>query len=54
MPFATYRVNPVVIVEGKYSKKKRLIVDLRAPNNDTENMCLNDMIKKILVYNMSP
>ena len=46
MPFSTYRVNPVGIAEGKYSKKKRLIVDLSAPHNDKDNKCLNDMINK--------
>ena len=29
--FATYRVHPVGIAKGKYSKKKRLNVDLSAP-----------------------
>ena len=46
MPFNIYRTNPVGVVEGKYSKKKRLIVDLSAPQNDENNACLNDMIVK--------
>ena len=29
MPYPIYRVNPVGVAEGKYSKKKRLIVDGR-------------------------
>ena len=43
MPF---RVNPTGIAEGKYSKKKRLIVDLSAPHNDDNNKCLNELIDK--------
>ena len=36
-PFETYRISPIGIAEGKYSKKKRLIVDLSAPY-DNENI----------------
>ena len=46
MPFEIYRVNPIGIAEGKYSKKKRLIVDLSAPHNDENNKCLNELIDK--------
>ena len=46
MPFDIYRVNPVGIAEGKYSKKKRLIVDLSAPHNDQDHTCLNELINK--------
>ena len=46
MPFNIYRTNPIGVAEGKYSKKKRLIVDLSAPHNDKNNACLNDMIVK--------
>jgi hypothetical protein len=45
-PFPTVRINPIGIVESKYSKKKRLIVDLSAPH-DLEDVCsLNDLINK--------
>ena len=46
MPFDIYRVNPVGIAEGKYSKKKHLIVDLSAPHNDQDHTCLNELINK--------
>lgn len=41
IPYTTYRINPVGVAEGKYSKKKRLIVDLSAPHEDIENPSLN-------------
>ena len=40
------RTNPIGVAEGKYSQKKRLIVDMSAPHNDENNTCLNDMIVK--------
>ncbi|CAC5370805.1 unnamed protein product [Mytilus coruscus] len=43
-PFDIYRVSPVGIVEGKYSKKKRLILDLSAHND--EHSSVNDPINK--------
>ena len=46
MPFEIFRVNPIGVAEGKYSKKKRLIVDLSAPHNDPKNVSLNDLIDK--------
>ena len=46
MPFKIYRTNPIGVAEGKYSQKKRLIVDFSAPHNDENNACLNDMIVK--------
>lgn len=46
IPYAVYRVNPTGIAEGKYSKKKRIIVDLSAPHNNDEHMSLNDLISK--------
>ena len=46
MSFEIYRVNPIGTAEGKYSKKKRLIVDLSAPYNDENNKCLNQLIEK--------
>ncbi|XP_060063754.1 uncharacterized protein LOC132544203 [Ylistrum balloti] len=46
IPFPVYRINPIGIAEGKYSKKKRLIVDLSAPHDDKNNPSLNDLIDK--------
>ena len=46
VPFPIYRTNPIGIAEGRYSHKKRLIVDLSAPHNDPEHMALNDLINK--------
>ena len=46
MPFPIYRVNPIGVAEGKYSNKKRLIVDLSAPHNDSQNPSLNQLIDK--------
>jgi hypothetical protein len=43
--FDNYRVSPIGVAEGKYSKKKRLILDLSAPNNDTD-LSINDLIDK--------
>jgi hypothetical protein len=43
-PFSTYRINPISIAEGKYSKKKRLVVDLSAPHESGDS--LNDLIDK--------
>lgn len=45
-PYPIYRVNPIGIVEGKYSRKKRLIVDLSAPHNNQEHSSLNSLINK--------
>ncbi|CAC5375572.1 unnamed protein product [Mytilus coruscus] len=44
--FDTYRISPIGIVEGKYSKKKRLILDLSAPHNNDEHHSINDLINK--------
>jgi len=46
IPYETYRINPIGIVEGKYSKKKRLIVDLSAPHGDEQNPSLNELVNK--------
>ena len=46
MPFPVYRVNPIGVAEGKYSNKKRLIVDLSAPHDDTSDTSLNSLIDK--------
>lgn len=46
IPFRHYRINPFGIAESKYSKKKRLIVDMSAPHNDEENPSMNTLIDK--------
>lgn len=46
IPFKQFRINPVGVAEGKYSKKKRLIVDLSAPHDDENNPSLNDIDKE--------
>lgn len=46
VPFAVFRINPIGIVEGKYSKKKRLIVDLSAPHNNDGHQSLNELMNK--------
>lgn len=43
IPFRHYRINPIGIAESKYSKKKRLIVDMSAPHNDEENPSMNTL-----------
>lgn len=45
-PFSTYRVSPIGIAEGKYTKKKRLIVDLSSPHNSKNHCSVNDLINK--------
>lgn len=47
IPFRDYRINPIGLAEHKYSKKKRLIVDLSAPHQDVDNPSLNSLIDKI-------
>ncbi|XP_033744320.1 uncharacterized protein LOC117330207 [Pecten maximus] len=44
-PFDIYRINPIGIATGKYSDKKRLIVDLSAPH-DSEGNSINELIAK--------
>ena len=46
IPYKCYRINPIGLAEGKYSKKKRLIVDMSAPHNDPEHLSLNELINK--------
>ena len=46
MPYPIYRVNPIGVAEGKYSKKIRLTVDLSAPHDNPDNVSLNDLIDK--------
>ncbi len=45
-PFHLHRINPIGVVQGKYSLKHRLIVDLSAPHNDPEHPSLNSLINK--------
>jgi hypothetical protein len=45
-PFPIYRVSPIGIAERKYSKKKRLIVDLSAPHDNRDHPSINDLIDK--------
>ena len=45
-PFQNYRVSPLGIAEHKYSKKKRLIVDLSAPNYIETHPSINELIDK--------
>ena len=46
IPFSEYRINPIGVVESKYSNKKRLIVDLSAPHENPEHPSLNELICK--------
>ena len=45
-PFKHYRVSPLGIAVGKYSGKKRLIVDLSSPHDDLRNVSINELIDK--------
>ena len=45
-PFDNYRVSPLGLVIGKYSGKKRLIVDLSSPHEDPETESINILIDK--------
>ncbi|KAK6185677.1 hypothetical protein SNE40_007858 [Patella caerulea] len=46
LPFAVYRVNAIGIAEGKYSKKKRLIVDLSSPHDNDDHTSIDNLINK--------
>ena len=46
IPFSNYRINPIGIAVGKYSQKKRLIVDLSAPHDMEFNPSINELIDK--------
>ena len=46
IPVKHYHINAIGIAEGKYSGKKRLIVDLSAPHEDPDNLSLNELIDK--------
>ena len=45
-PFTTYRVSPLGLAIGKYSGKKRLIVDLSSPHEDPNHVSINELIDK--------
>jgi hypothetical protein len=45
-PFPVYRTNPVGVVEGKYSGKKRLILDMSSPHDNDIHCSLNSLIDK--------
>ncbi|MBV2113495.1 MAG: hypothetical protein KUF82_21290 [Candidatus Thiodiazotropha sp. (ex Ctena orbiculata)] len=45
-PFDKYRVSPLGLAVGKYSGKKRLIVDLSSPHDDPNNSSINELIDK--------
>lgn len=46
LPFESYRVSPIGLAQGKYSLKKRLIVDLSAPHKEGEHLSINSLINK--------
>ena len=46
IPYEHFRINPIGLAEHKYSKKKRLIVDLSAPHQDDNNPSINSLIDK--------
>ena len=45
-PFQQYRVSSIGIVTGRYSCKKRLILDLSAPHEDDQIPSVNSCINK--------
>ena len=45
-PFPIYRLNGIGVVHGKYSGKKRLILDLSGPHGNPEHDSLNSLICK--------
>ena len=45
-PFKHYRVSPLGVAVGKYSGKKRLIVDLSSPHDDLRHVSINDLLDK--------
>lgn len=46
IPYKKYRISPVGLAVGKYSGKKRLIVDLSAPHENQLHPSLNELINK--------
>ena len=47
-PFQNYRVSTLGVAVGKYSGKKRLIVDLSSPHDDLRNVSINKLIEKVV------
>ena len=45
-PFYDLRVSPLGLAIGKYSGKKRLIVDLSSPHEDPNHVSINELIDK--------
>lgn len=45
-PYTIYRISPIGISQGKYSKKRRLIVDLLPPHNQSSEKSINNLIDK--------
>ena len=45
-PFDCYRISSIGVAKGEYSGKKRLIIDLSAPHNDSTHSSINDLIDK--------
>ena len=43
-PFEEYRVSPIGVAEHKFSKKKRLILDLSSPHDSNDTPSINDCI----------
>ncbi|CAG2232853.1 unnamed protein product [Mytilus edulis] len=46
LPFSSYHVSPLGVVVGKYSKKKRLLIDLSAPHQIDIHFSMNELIAK--------
>ena len=46
IPLSHYRISPVGIAVGKYSGKKRLIVDMSVPHDKEQHPSLNELINK--------
>ncbi|VDI15265.1 Hypothetical predicted protein [Mytilus galloprovincialis] len=46
IPYTNFHINPIGLAEHKYSKKKRLIVDLSAPHENADHPSLNELIDK--------
>ena len=46
LPFNLYRVSPIGVATGKYSGKKRLILDLSSPHDEGEVFSVNSAIDK--------
>jgi hypothetical protein len=47
-PFDVFRISPLGVAETKYSKKKRLIMDLSAPHENDHHQSINSLVDKEL------